>query len=742
MKSVQLAGSRTRWRESDRSIRRASRRRPRRAVMSVEFMEPRVCLSAGTPLQVPVGSGVDSIALGDVNGDQIADIAVASLQNGTYQVAIYNGAGQANGRAATGYAPQLLATIPDPFSMAAGPLDVALGDFTSNGISELAISAKHSNQISLWTFQLKPSATTDGPLNQPVCPVSMGPLFTPTGLQNADGINVAAVSMAGNGVYQLLATAANNGTGKVVVLSYGTQTGWQVTQTIGGVPVNATKGLSIAAGDLTDDGMADIVVGSQADGQVAAYSEKTGRWTAAISPLGENAEDVRVSVVSSEGASGSIVMTGINGTAQGAIVPWNGKSQTFSLPTSPGSGELLPLGAGYVYQPGTILPVKSKSTAGHSSSFRYSKGPASPVVLFAATGGSSLVVQDFQPASSQSSSVAQFTPSAQDKWVEPLWGSFGNGFVPLQVTSDPDATGSKASTNPLVPPINLIVLPANNYISPYSINLSGVPASVTAGLLPLDPVPYSGTNAWGPVATINTPPVVTSETTTQTLQQRVIAAYASFLGIDYQHHHNPLWQPTQNDHWNVTGTLSYQSQGVDCTNFTAAAYADALGIKMSGDTIDQSNITAHNTYYRYKGTPAPGTNYIGLPTTDGSPAAVDKFIHIQIFKPKNWGGTYQGLVNLLQPGDILYINGKHGGKKVTHAITWLGQYGVGSNGVPLIIDSTGITPQHVDSNNHIIPEGVHIRPFADGDGSTPNTWYYWDISHVMRILGTPRTSST
>ena len=37
-------------------------------------------------------------------------------------------------------------------------------------------------------------------------------------------------------------------------------------------------------------------------------------------------------------------------------------------------------------------------------------------------------------------------------------------------------------------------------------------------------------------------------------------------------------------------------------------------------------------------------------------------------------------MNLLQPGDILYIDGKPGGK-VTHAITWLGQFGVDSKGV-------------------------------------------------------------
>ena len=53
----------------------------------------------------------------------------------------------------------------------------------------------------------------------------MGPLFTPAGLQNASGINVAAVSLAGNGVYQLVATSATNGPGTVVVLASGAQTG-------------------------------------------------------------------------------------------------------------------------------------------------------------------------------------------------------------------------------------------------------------------------------------------------------------------------------------------------------------------------------------------------------------------------------------------------------------------------------------------------------------------------------------
>ena len=120
------------------------------------------------------------------------------------------------------------------------------------------------------------------------------------------------------------------------------QTGWQTTQTIASVPVNAKKGLSVSAGDLSHDGMPDIVVASQANGRVAVYSEELGRWVWSISPLGTNAKDVRVAVDSSEGASGSIVVTGVRGRQQAAIVAWKGTARKFQLPSSPGSGALVP----------------------------------------------------------------------------------------------------------------------------------------------------------------------------------------------------------------------------------------------------------------------------------------------------------------------------------------------------------------------------------------------------------------
>ena len=155
------------------------------------------------------------------------------------------------------------------------------------------------------------------------------------------------------------------------------------------------------------------------------------------------------------------------------------------------------------------------------------------------------MIQDFQPASTHGSSAVKFAPDPQDTYVEPLWGFLGQGFIPMQVTSDPDATGESTSTNKLDPPIGLIVLPKNDYTSPFSIDLSDVPASVTAGLLPITPLISSSTNSVGPDGTQHAPGGRQPDHDADLLQERVISAYESFIGVDYQHHHNPFWLPTR-----------------------------------------------------------------------------------------------------------------------------------------------------------------------------------------------------
>ena len=161
--------------------------------------------------------------------------------------------------------------------------------------------------------------------------------------------------------------------------------------------------------------------------------------------------------------------------------------------------------------------------------------------------------------------------------------------------------------------------------------------------------------------------------------------------------------------------MAYQSQGIDCTNYTAYAYADALGISMNSDTATQASISPEDL----QGTVIPTSM---LP-----------YIRFQTIT--KWS-SYNDLTSQLEPGDILYIDGNPSDPtQPTHAITWLGQYGIDAatgQMVPLVIDSTGITPPHIDSNNHVVPEGVQIRPF--GDAGSLNSWYFTHLDHVLRIV--------
>lgn len=226
-----------------------------------------------------------------------------------------------------------------------------------------------------------------------------------------------------------------------------------------------------------------------------------------VRPAGQKVQNLRVAVDSSEGtgATGSILVTGTShGSTRAAIVPWQGTAQSFQLAASPGAGALVPLGVGYVYRPSTII------TPSNPLLFAYCPGPATPSAIFASTSGSQLVIQEFAPANSVGASSAGFVPSTPDTFVEPLWGNPGNGFIPLQPNKASEATGQTASSTPgsLDPQIKLLVLPKNDYQSPFSINLSGVPASVTAGLEPIAPLIHSTTDPWGPQTFLNTPPVV------------------------------------------------------------------------------------------------------------------------------------------------------------------------------------------------------------------------------------------
>lgn len=202
---------------------------------------------------------------------------------------------------------------------------------------------------------------------------------------------------------------------------------------------------------------------------------------------------------------------------------------------------------------------------------------------------------------------------------------------------------------------------------------------------------------WGPPAQHFPSPQGAGQKNAEWMRQRVIATALRFQGYRYQHHHIPDWEPPAE--WPYKPSpLGHQSKGLDCSNFTAFVYNLALGLKPSGETKAQSEMTE---------VPGPGSNH----TT--------KVVRIE--KPAD----HADFTKLLTTGDLLFITGQTSGE-ITHVVLWVGKIGKSKNDVPLIIDSTG--EGRKDEDGSAIPDGVQFRPF------TPTSWYFRSASHALRLI--------
>lgn len=179
-------------------------------------------------------------------------------------------------------------------------------------------------------------------------------------------------------------------------------------------------------------------------------------------------------------------------------------------------------------------------------------------------------------------------------------------------------------------------------------------------------------------------------------RERVLAVACSFIGLPYQHHHIPDWDPPRDWPWKPVA-YGRNSKGVDCSDFSSWCYNYGLGIKMSTGVKRQANVTEIE---------GPGP---------------DRTTHAKQIVDDN---GYENLCKKLKTADLLYIRNRSG--ELAHVIMWVGEIGKSPDGAPLIIDCTG--EGHKDANGVDIPIGVHLRPFLK------NEWYYKSFDHAHRLL--------
>ena len=211
-------------------------------------------------------TGLVEVAVGDVTGDGVADIAIGTNE-GTPRVRVYRGGDFA-----------LLADFrPISGGSYQGRARVALADVNQDGRADLVVSG-------LYADGTRVAAIQGTSLRSGVTPVRVFQDFVVTGAGFAGGVNLAAGDLNGDGYADLVFGSALSGS-RMLALSGRdlVQTGAQTTLAdFSPAGSGYGNGVRVAVRDLDGDGRTDLLAGSgsKSGNRVTAYNGPN------LSPIG------------------------------------------------------------------------------------------------------------------------------------------------------------------------------------------------------------------------------------------------------------------------------------------------------------------------------------------------------------------------------------------------------------------------------------------------------------------------
>lgn len=197
--------------------------------------------------------------------------------------------------------------------------------------------------------------------------------------------------------------------------------------------------------------------------------------------------------------------------------------------------------------------------------------------------------------------------------------------------------------------------------------------------------------SWGPPARVLPAPAGLTDDR-RDIAHRVLSQATRMVGLGYQHHHLPDFDPPAGWPWRPVGAGA-NGRGLDCSNFTSLAFNRALGVKLPTAVGDQAEATA------VAGPGGRGSAALGRVALAG----------------------YAEAVAALRPADLLFVTSDSG--RLSHVVLWLGSV----RGVPSFVDCTDSARPGPDGSTR--PTGVQVRAFL------PDGWYGRRFSHALRLEG-------
>jgi hypothetical protein len=440
----------------------------------------------GPSFQFPVNTFPISLAVADFNGDGKADLAI--VLGGSNQVAALLGDGTGHFAEAPG----------SPFVTDKNPNFVAIGDFNTDGFSDIAVANFGGDNVTVLLgngsgeFSYAP--------NSPF-PVGRSPN------------EIAIADFNGDGVVDL-ATANANGTSVTILLS---DDHGGFSQPAGSPFATAISAESIASGDFNGDGNADLVVAGGFDpaGQLVVYLGD-GHGGFSLSPgvpfgVGADPWSIAVGDFNRDGKSDLAVANAGNSETGNTVSLLLAVGPPASITATAGTPQSTTVGTPFtVALQATVLDANNAPVPNTSVTFT---APSSdPTGSFVGTGATATVLTDASgvataPAFTASNIAGTYTVNASTGGVTNTAGfTLTNLPGPPAAIAATSGSGQRAVVNGAFPN-PLVATVADSFGNPLS-NVSVTFAAPTPGASAV----FSTTGTNSAIVSTNTSGVATSPT--------------------------------------------------------------------------------------------------------------------------------------------------------------------------------------------------------------------------------------